>query len=779
MGDTNAGDTMNRIEEALREVEANLLQWRRAKNTLKLSDDSQTSIRISYAGNDFVITNQKVDKLETIITEELNTKRRLEAEKLIETATKIIKPTKLAEFRLKAASYLVDFDKDLFLEFVETNKVIDAADDSNHVLESLRTARNKIDKIGPADPVYLQQRQKRLRLDAIINRPTISKNMRVVSPSTLSSAPQHKRIHAATLRSLAQDPFFLTAVREMYDCVSDSTPKYVIPDLNDSLGVSLVSIPGFQRFLGRTTGGVIKGSIGVIGLGSPSCFNVQLEDFHNSILSSYICHANDVTSEFRPVHQQRMLQVLTIGSEKQWENLNIIQEEASRTISAGKRTEGGGKGEMMRRMKTKIPTTTPSKEKPPAHPDFVVSTVEEEEDKAYLEIRILIAPQMPTFHGNPADFVCTLDFDGAIIPLSIFEPGASDKQYQMFGDMENVSQSLYGLPADICFIGLCGKFVGGGVQWPFTSVLYGGYFSPDGNDLQMVTLLEIEISNPFEYVTMIEKYTRLMHIHAYTMASRLATAGIVRLRNTRIARDCDIRRGKDSSVPDRVFKFHPKPSSFRDQCWEKFSPNVLEHIIQGLTDNEGVIYVLCYVFDVEKDAGNTTNPNAFVTGKHLVTLLHKVFALVDKVVHGDIRRSNVQFTTDDNVVLIDWELAALPQEKYPQNYNNRVPERHNGAQPGANMLHMHDQYSALQILSQYRPLEEGKSSEWTTAVDAMISLITRDSESVEIGDLLEEGANAALRLRGGHTARVLSQLSKGPTYWEEVKAWKFLHNPPE
>eukprot|EP00173_Palmaria_palmata_P002701 Plantae.Rhodophyta-Palmaria_palmata.ctg28198.p2 GENE.Plantae.Rhodophyta-Palmaria_palmata.ctg28198~~Plantae.Rhodophyta-Palmaria_palmata.ctg28198.p2 ORF type:complete len:168 (-),score=17.45 Plantae.Rhodophyta-Palmaria_palmata.ctg28198:88-531(-) len=141
-----------------------------------------------------------------------------------------------------------------------------------------------------------------------------------------------------------------------------------------------------------------------------------------------------------------------------------------------------------------------------------------------------------------------------------------------------------------------------------------------------------------------------------------------------------------------------------------------------------------------------------------------VFSFQEHVVHGDIRRSNIRFALDGKTTIIDWELAGSTSYNctYPSNYSDALPERHQNAKAGSTMYCIHDQFSAVKILSQYAPINDNFIEKWDNAVNAMVEfLVNLGPNSGNYNSVLEAAADARLR-------------SSSPfNFWETVKGSEF------
>ena len=69
------------------------------------------------------------------------------------------------------------------------------------------------------------------------------------------------------------------------------------------------------------------------------------------------------------------------------------------------------------------------------------------------------------------------------------------------------------------------------------------------------------------------------------------------------------------------------------------------------------------------------------------------------MVHGDIREANIVFT-EDSSHLIDFDLARMENDTYPNGYVG-FPERHENAIPGGKMLKIHDKHALFKIITKY------------------------------------------------------------------------------
>lgn len=69
-------------------------------------------------------------------------------------------------------------------------------------------------------------------------------------------------------------------------------------------------------------------------------------------------------------------------------------------------------------------------------------------------------------------------------------------------------------------------------------------------------------------------------------------------------------------------------------------------------------------------------------------------------VHGDVRLQNIVFTENDSV-LIDFDLAKKVGKAYPTGYNESYEERHTDAIRRGKMLKSHDIHSVLYLMEKY------------------------------------------------------------------------------
>jgi len=103
----------------------------------------------------------------------------------------------------------------------------------------------------------------------------------------------------------------------------------------------------------------------------------------------------------------------------------------------------------------------------------------------------------------------------------------------------------------------------------------------------------------------------------------------------------------------------------------------------------------------------------------VLAIFRSAFTALEKlhekgIVHSDVRARNVVFTIDQNVELIDFDLAGKVGDSYPENFNHFGEEHHPDAKPKKARQAFHDHYALILIMS---PISEmTKRSTWKSVL---------------------------------------------------------------